>query len=206
MTQYGAHVGDASLAVLDNCAETTPFRFRGRVFTSAQAAFEALHFAPKDRSKFARDGLFGSLTEESVRATFSLPSSEAVTKKMKHFGQRTNRPAIPGAIAKKAGTLSKSLGLTERYRRSKRPGELLARWGPILREKLRANPTALEALLGTGEKVLVAFDYAARAGSLEGGLVDAETGEVHGMNVHGRILMHMRREFREKLVPAPPPT
>ena len=190
---YGAQAGDAKHAVFDDCAHSR-FTYKGRLFLSAQAAYEADMVTPLHRVKFSSTGKFGKLTEESVREVFACTNEDAVQKKLKFLGPRSTRPATPGVIAKKAATL-----ITSRRRKpSTNPGELLARWGPILRSKFEASPDAKRALLATGKKILVKFDFRGTA-SIDGGRLEGDN--VLGGNVSGRILMMMRREFHRTAPP-----
>lgn len=190
---YGAQAGDAAHTVFDDFAHST-FTYKGRIFDSAQAAYEADMVTPLHRVKFSSTGKFGKLTEDTVREVYG-GNDDAVQRKLKFLGAKSNRPSMPGALAKKASPL-----ITSRRRKpSTNPGELLARWGPILRTKFNANPDAKKALLETGKKILVKFDFRGST-SFEGGRVEGDA--VVGDNVSGRILMMMRREFRRTAPPA----
>lgn len=162
-----------------------------------QHAFESDHVHTEDRERFSASGDLGSLTEEAVQLVFET-NHAGTEKKLKSLGKRGERPAMPGAIAKKAATQLKRIGVRQAHRKSTDPGELLARWGPILRARLDADPAAKKVLLDTGKKVLVHFDFRAQScGSLEGGTVDKETGVVCGQNLNGRILMTVRSMFEK---------
>jgi len=184
---YGAQAGNAAHAVFENGAESI-FKYKGRVFASAEAAYQADLVTPLHRPKFSSTGKFGKLTEDSVREVFG-GHEDAVQKKLKFLGPRSNRPSYPGGLAKKAACLVTSL----RRKPSTNPGELLARWGPILRAKFDANPEAKRALVATGKKILIKFDFRGSA-SVDGGRVEGDA--VLGNNLSGRILMTMRREFQ----------
>ena len=184
---YGAQAGAAAHAVFDDCAQSR-FEYKGRIFDSAQAAYEADMVTPLHRPKFSSTGKFGKLSEDTVREVYG-GNDDAVQKKLKFLGPRSTRLSMPGALAKKAACFVTS----RRRKASTNPGELLARWGPILRNKFNQNPDAKKALLATGEKILVKFDFRGSA-SLDGGRLERDA--VVGGNICGRILMMMRREFR----------
>lgn len=76
------------------------------------------------------------------------------------------------------------------------PEDEQALWVAILKLKYTQNPSALEALLSTGDTLLIEFDKSARRTHVHwGGLYDELTCTVLGDNVMGNYLTLVRKEL-----------
>ena len=181
-----------------------PLQYKGLEYNSSEHCYMAMRVVRKHRYRFAVGGDLSDLTDASVSAVYGISDAQQIAKKRKYWSAKGTRPAMPGIIAKLATKPSVAARLQielkkgwNEERRSEQ--ELIDIFVPILIAKYRANPKLKEVLINTGKDTLVEFSKSAvrdPSTSRWTGLMDKETGMLHGGNLQGRIHMIVRHMLR----------
>lgn len=202
----GAGIGELSnFAWLDE-----PLQYRGEEYNTAEHAYMSRRVNKEHRHRFAVNGDLSDLTSESISAVFGITDECTIAKKKKYWSTKGKRPAMAGIIAKMATkpTVAAKLGLKlkRNWNEDKQSEQdLIDMFVPILIAKYTANPRFKQVLLDTNKNTLVEFSKSAirdPSSSRWTGLVDKETGLLHGGNLQGRIHMIVRHMLRESVTPA----
>ena len=188
------------------CKVANPFEYKGRWFLTSEHAYMSDRVHSDDRNRFSVGGDLCDLTETSVELVFGTEDANVVAKKKKYWSAKGSRPSMAGIIAKMATKPERAKKLHIRLKSAWKEEdctdeELCGKFVPILLAKYRANPAFCALLLGTQKKTLVEWSKSAiRDGSTSRwtGLVDKDTGLLHGGNLQGRIQMVVRRMLRKE--------
>lgn len=191
----------SSLAFLEE-----PVQIGTLEFNSSEHAYMAMRVVREHRRRLAVGGDLGNLSDASIAAAYGLSDGAAIAKKRRFWSGNGQRPEMPGIVARMAtkplaaarlGLQLKKTRPEERRTDEQLCGDLV----PILIRTYKSNPRLKQLLLDTGKKTLVEFNPSARinpAGSRWTGMVDTDTGMLHGGNLLGRIHMVVRRMLREE--------
>jgi predicted NAD-dependent protein-ADP-ribosyltransferase YbiA (DUF1768 family) len=186
----------------------SPTEFEGRLFPSAEHAYQASKFPSAVRWRFAEGGDLADFTGLS----FFYPATADVPQKDKNTASGKQRywqkKSMVGIVAKlcqkhysKAGLPSPTASLSMAVK--------LARFRTILMNKFSVDPVLRGRLLATGDRYLLEFCRGARHRERNAGTeperwggLDAEQADgsfrLYGDNSMGKLLMVVRRACRIK--------
>jgi predicted NAD-dependent protein-ADP-ribosyltransferase YbiA (DUF1768 family) len=179
-----------AIACLSSCVEAA-VTVNGRQYPTAEHAYQAQKIKNGDARKRFEVG--GDLSSWAAVSTV-WPASSQVGQKLAYWRKRKmlGNVALMATKPNRAHTLGIEMKKPHTFHTV---DDAAAVWLPILRSKFEV-PALREKLVATNSAYLVEFNRGAKKKTLRWqGLVDKDTGELHGKNWMGLLMMQLRTEL-----------